>query len=260
MKALFLLLLCSPVFAQQTWNFTSGAMMIVSGSGVTGPITGTVTLATTLPANGATLVTPTSFAFASPLGLLTSAFLASTQGNPPAQPLANANASFSFVTTNGQITAWTVVINATWGSSGQGADQYEYLTLSSSSGNDYQGQVNTIAACNQGYATCYTVEATSPAGTWVDPPAASCPVPTPVPTPAPSPTPSGLQTEQCSPAVGLTTPSNMVMQYVSPNANGSPRECQKPGTASKSWFIKTTTDGGKTFSYAMTLEQLSLGN
>jgi hypothetical protein len=251
-----LLLFSTATSAQQTWNFTSGAMTVVSGSGPTGPITGTVTLATPLPANGATLVTPTSFSFASPLGFLNSAFLAA-QSNPQTQN-GNASASFSFVTVNGQITAWTVIINSLWGQS-QGGDEYEYLTLSSSSGNNYQGSFDSLGPCNAGVATCYTVEATSAAGTWVDPPAASCPVPAPTP-PAPTPAPSGVQGEQCSPVVALATPSNSLMMYVSPNANGSPRECQKPGTTPKNWFIKTTTNGGQSFSYAMTLEQLSLGN
>jgi hypothetical protein len=235
--------------AQQTWNFTSGAMTVVSGSGPTGPITGYVVLATPLPANGATLVTPTDFSFSTPLGLLSEANLV-LQSNPVTQN-GTMNVSFSFVTTNGQITAWTVIVNDTWGQF-SGGEEHEYLTLSSSSGNNYVGVVDLYAPCSQGLATCYSVEATSSAGTWAALNNPSCPV-------SPPPPPSGLQSEQCNPTVSLVTPTNGLMQYVSPNNNGNPRECQKPSNTSKSWFIKTTSDGGKTFSYATTLEQLELG-
>jgi len=53
-------------------------------------------------------------------------------------------------------------------------------------------------------------------------------------------------------------PSNTMGSGIAPNANGSGEECGRPVLFPSSWYIRTTTDGGKTSEW-QTLASLGLG-
>ena len=149
MKHLWLLLLISTASAQVTYDYTSGAItsVVTGGSefgGFNAPavgtdVTGVITLASELPANGTTYVTPLTYSFNVPVN-----------GYAPGA----AAASFSFTTVNGNVTAFSF--------SDYTAPQTitEQLVSSSATGMTYSQRTPTGG---------YTV--TASAGGWTDPPA-----------------------------------------------------------------------------------------
>jgi hypothetical protein len=74
------------------------------------------------------------------------------------------------------------------------------------------------------------------------------------------PTVDVLYCTQGSSKYGMGAPNNDVSSAVSPNASGSPSVCAVPRPEPSTWYIKTTTDGGKTWHWIYTLDQLGLGN
>jgi hypothetical protein len=74
------------------------------------------------------------------------------------------------------------------------------------------------------------------------------------------PTVDVLYCTQGSSKYAMGAPNNDVSSAVSPNASGSPSLCAVPRPEPSTWYIKTTTDGGKTWHWIYTLDQLGLGN
>jgi hypothetical protein len=73
------------------------------------------------------------------------------------------------------------------------------------------------------------------------------------------PTVDVLYCTQGSSKYAIGAANNQVSSAVSPNASGSPSLCAVPANESSAWYIKTTTDGGKTWHWIYTLDQLGLG-
>lgn len=58
----------------------------------------------------------------------------------------------------------------------------------------------------------------------------------------------------------VVKPSNSVSSAVSPDSSGIPSRCAIPSTEPATWYVKTTTDGGDTWQWTRTLEDLGLGS
>jgi hypothetical protein len=152
--------------------------------------------------------------------------------------IAVSSAVFIFSTdSTGKITNWNFAINGNsvidFGSGDIGAQ---------SSGSFSSGDVgNSTTESLSGH--FYTVATSGPKGTWTQ-------------SSLSNPTPPNIEVRTCTSS--WAPPSNTMGSGIAPNANGSGEECGRPILFPSTWYIRTTTDGGKTSEW-QTLASLGLG-
>jgi hypothetical protein len=171
--------------------------------------------------------------------------LSSSPTNAPAPPLVFMSATsavFMFSTdATGKITNWSFAINgnSTTTDYGEFASQNNGSFSSSFSSGDAASSFDTPGISQ------YKQVNAGPAGLWTQSSLSS-----------PSPAVTVLA-RTCNST--WATPNNNVPAGLTPNANGTGMNCRVPSQYPPSWYIKVTTDGGKTYEF-VTLASLSLGN
>jgi len=155
----------------------------------------------------------------------------------PTVYMGSTSAVFMFSTdATGKITDWNFAINGNSTISAYGG------LLSTWGGSFSSGDVGTSS---EWLTTQYRVLTSGPKGTWTQ---------SSLSNPAPAVT---VLARTCNSTWG--TPNNNVPAGLTPNANGTGMNCRVPAQYPPSWYIKVTTDGGKTYEF-VTLASLGLGN
>jgi hypothetical protein len=194
-KYLAFLLLTGPVYAQQctTLLYMGAPFTLVSTTGpnqeaVTSPLTGSVTLASPLPANGVTVAT-----FA-PQGNTGTAVTNWSIGEPYLYPITNGDmaaygdsASFSFTTSNGVIVNWSMSFNY---NQGGGTSTREAILISSTVNGDSVAM--SAADPTDGIAPSTITGSSSSPGAWTCQQTFASAFPTSAPPVTPPPAPAPL--------------------------------------------------------------------
>jgi hypothetical protein len=160
---------------------------------------------------------------------------------PTLQPneMSSASAVFMFSTdATGKITAWNFAVSGNYVlGDGQGG------MLESGDGMFSSGD-NALSHVT-GYGKQITQVNAGPKGTWTQ---------SSLSNPAPAVT---VLARTCNST--WAAPNNNVAAGLTPNANGTGMNCRVPSQYPPSWYIKVTSDGGKTYEF-VTLQSLGLGN
>jgi len=153
-----------------------------------------------------------------------------------------ASAVFMFSTdSTGKITAWNFAVNGNFALGDGNGDLLENGYGSYSSGDAASSYV-------EGYNKQITLVNSGPPGTWTQSSLSNPPVSAPAAT---------VLARTCYST--WAAPNNNVGAGLTPNANGSGMNCRVPSQYPPSWYIKVTSDGGKTYEF-VTLGSLGLGN
>jgi hypothetical protein len=252
LKALILLLLCSPVFADdliyQSQTLT-GTATTFSGSFNEGstPIndvyTVTVTVSGPLAPNlNMSPIAPSSWVVT--CQSCTEDLSSSPPTISPPSVFTGATAAVFLLSTDstGKITNWSFAINGnSMVTDGMGGLMNTSNGSFSSSFSSGDIGTSSFMVINR-----YTVTTSGPHGTWTQ---SSLSNPPPV-------IPPNLQLRTCFNSWGPVSNTNGA--GVAPNANGSGEACRRPIYFPPTWYIRTTTDGGQTSEWR-TLASLGLG-
>lgn len=166
----------------------------------------------------------------------------------PAQPalptvlMIATTAVFMFSTdATGKITAWNFAISGN-------STVSVYGELASTWGGSFNSNITDVGTSSEWVLTQYRVLTSGPLGTWTQSSLSNPPV---------APPTSNVLARTCNST--WATPNNNVPAGLTPNANGSGMNCRMPSQYPPSWYIKITTDGGKTYEFVQ-LSTLGLGN
>lgn len=250
MKALILLLLCSPALADdlvyQSQTLTGTVSTIVGSTNegsspindvytitvtVSGPLAPNLTMA---PITGSWVVTCQSCVqdLSSPPANTSTQFVVDT--------VATAGVFLFSTDSTGKITNWSLALNGnstvTDGMGGLMSSSNGSFSTSFSSGDTGTSSFYTLRQ--------YLVSTSGPRGTWSQSSLSN------------PPSSKNVEVRTCMSS--WAPPSNTMGSGIAPNANGAGEECGRPILFPSSWYIRTTTDGGSTSEW-QTLASLGLG-